>query len=118
MTLSFAHNQIIACVLIVIYLSLPVTLCAQSVVSDVEGASAPAISSTANTSPLDTCPCSDGHDADCCDTTGCSCACHAPLGQKVLLAYAPVVVVLNFREPFWLLPQVYLAIFVPPQNLA
>ncbi|OGU16570.1 MAG: hypothetical protein A2076_02515 [Geobacteraceae bacterium GWC2_53_11] len=118
MTLSLAHNQFIAFVLIIIYLALPATLCAQSVVFDAEGDLMPTISSTANTSPLDTCPCSDGHDSDCCDTTGCSCACHAPLGQRVRLAYAPVVVAQNFREPFWLLPQVYLAIFVPPQNLA
>jgi hypothetical protein len=111
-------NAVIAVFLILMYLGLPAAVTARTISPEAGLAAQQTVADTSTTSPCDTCPCSDGHDADCCDTTGCSCACHAPLGQGVRLAYAPVVAVQSFPEPFWSLPQVYRTIFVPPQNLA
>lgn len=115
MTFTFSFNHTVAIILMVIYLAFPTVLCTHAVA---DGAAVPPVSSTIHTFPCDTDPCSGGHDADCCDTTGCNCACHAPLGQGVRLAYAPVVVARQFYEPSGFFPQVYRTIFVPPQNLA
>lgn len=55
------------------------------------------------------------HD-DCCETSACACACHAPLATSIavpLPATVPLVFALQDAPE---LPQVYLSIFVPPQN--
>jgi len=67
-------------------------------------------------SPCDNCPCSDDQGAHCCDGTFCSCAFQSPPVQGIQVKYAPDVIIARHSEPFWLLPQVYLPIFVPPQN--
>ncbi len=53
---------------------------------------------------------------DCC-TTACACACHAPLTIKAVTLPVPVALTSCFASfnPH-LPPQVYLPIFVPPQN--
>ena len=67
------------------------------------------------------CPVDDhNHDADIDHCSSClHCACNALLAtQGVLLSYAPSVSSLDPIEQFNHLPEVYLQIFIPPQNLA
>jgi hypothetical protein len=116
MNFARAYNYIIGTVLIVIYLALPATNLAYAATQ--EATSTQEAYSSTTTAPCDSCPCSDGQGSDCCDTTFCSCACHAPLSQSLRLVYAPMIVIHRFREPTSSLPQVFLSIFVPPQNLA
>lgn len=115
MTFTLSFNHTVAIILMVVYLALPTALWSHAVA---DGPAVPPVSGTTQGSPCDTGPCSGGHDTDCCDTTGCNCACHAPLGQGIRLAYAPVIVVRQFYEPSGIFPQVYRTIFVPPQNLS
>ena len=66
------------------------------------------------------CPVDDhGHsDADHC-TSCLHCACNALMASKEThLSYAPTVSSLNPIDRFNHLPEVYLPIFIPPQNLA
>ena len=56
---------------------------------------------------------------DCCTSSACPCACHAPLTLKAITVPLPAMVTSIFttlepQQP----PQVYLSIFVPPQNLS
>jgi hypothetical protein len=63
------------------------------------------------------CPCSDeGHGMGGCDASCSCCSCFAPLPQGVTLDFSPVVTFLTLFESFQALPQVFLTIFVPPQN--
>jgi hypothetical protein len=117
MNFARPYNYLIAAVLIGIYLAMPTTIFARAISMETGVSTAQASYSTA-TAPCDDCPCSDGQNSDCCDTTFCSCACHAPLGHGLQLTYAPLLVIHNFREQSWSLPHVYLPIFVPPQNPA
>ena len=67
-------------------------------------------------SPSDSCPCKDHHESRQCDTSctccsssaalTCSIDVHSPLFEETFLP----------SDPPFLLPQVYLPIFVPPQN--
>jgi hypothetical protein len=41
---------------------------------------------------------------------------HSPPVLGVQVHYAPFVISTRFIESFWMLPQVYFSIFVPPQN--
>ena len=54
---------------------------------------------------------------DCCTTAACSCACHAPLAFRAPSVPLPVLIDNSFAsfEPHQP-SQVYLPIFVPPQN--
>jgi hypothetical protein len=38
--------------------------------------------------------------------------------QGIQVCYAPVVSMSRHTDSFWLLPQIYSSIFVPPQNLS
>lgn len=63
-------------------------------------------------------PDSQHTDNDCCTDCG-NCAAHAPLaGRQLAIAYAPLVSTMKAPEPFRHLPEVFLAKFVPPQNLS
>lgn len=63
------------------------------------------------------CPCSDdGHGTGGCDASCSCCSCFAPLPHGFTLDFSPVVTSLTLFEPFQALPQVFLTIFVPPQN--
>ena len=115
---THANNYLITTVLIVIYLAMPATNFARAVTIEAGLPSAQAAGGTTTTAPCDSCPCSDGQGSDCCDTTFCNCACHAPLSQGLQLTYAPMIIDQSFPEPSWVLPQVYRSIFVPPQNPA
>jgi|GEM_PF-945172 hypothetical protein len=56
---------------------------------------------------------------DCCTISACSCACHAPLTLKAITVPLPVAIASYFNLPTpQAPPQVYLTIFVPPQNLS
>lgn len=116
MNIPFPYNHTIATILIVMYLALPTTLFAHIASMEVGDDSLQATASSSTIAPCDNCPCSDGQGSECCDSTFCNCACHAPLGQDLRLTYAPVIATQNFREPSWSFPQVYRTIFVPPQN--
>lgn len=60
----------------------------------------------------------DGNQQDgCCGKSACACPCHAPLTFQMTAVARPLVVATRFvivsvQQP----PQVYLPIFVPPQN--
>jgi len=67
------------------------------------------------------CPCSDRHDAEGCDSSCSCCSCcsyHAPLPAPLAWSAAPPERSCRLRDPFQFLPEVYLPIFVPPQNRA
>jgi hypothetical protein len=118
MNIARTLNCIIAAALIAIYLVLPATALAKSGTMEGGVPSVQTVSAMTTSSPCNDCPCSDEKDSSCCDSAFCCCACHAPLSQGFQLAYAPVVAIQGFREPAWSLPQVFLSIFVPPQNLS
>lgn len=109
---AFRH---IAAVLIIFYLCIPVMGFAHVDVPE-GGVADIQLSEGAVTSPCEHCPCSDEQGSHCCDTTSCSCAFHSPPGQGVQVLYAPVVIINRQADIFWILPQVYGSIFVPPQN--
>jgi len=114
MNISRAEKYIIATFLIVIYLALPIF--AHAVYIDEGDISGRVSCGSIYAAPSDECPCSEGHGADCCDTTSCTCSCHAPVSHGLILDYAPEVSSQNFLESSCLLPQGYSSIFVPPQN--
>jgi len=120
LTINFAraYKYLIATLLVAIYLILPATNLARTVTLESGLASAQSPYCMAVNVPDDDCPCTDEQGSGCCNKTFCSCACHAPLSQGLLINYAPVISFQSFREPCWSLPTVYRPIFVPPQNLA
>jgi len=59
----------------------------------------------------------DSQQDDCCTTSACACACHAPLTLKAIDVPLPLATASSFNSPTpQAPPQVYLSIFVPPQN--
>jgi len=114
MHLTFKH---MALLLIILYLFIPVMGFAHVTAPDVGVTDIRSIDRLAD-SPCDHCPCSDEEGSHCCDTSSCSCSFHSPPEQGVQVNYAPVVIITRHTDSFWLLPQVYSSIFVPPQNLS
>lgn len=112
MYLTFRH---MAALLIIFYLFIPVMGFAHVDVPDGGSADIRSIDGVAG-SPCEHCPCSDEQGSRCCDTTSCSCSFHNPPVLGVQMRYAPVVMITRTTESFWMLPQVYRSIFVPPQN--
>ena len=113
MHLALRH---MASFLIVLYLCIPVMGFAHVAVVNVAATEIGSIGA-ATGSPREQCPCSDEQGSRSCDTGGCSCAFHSPPAQSAQPSYAPVVIITRHAESFWMLPQVYLSIYVPPQNL-
>ncbi|WP_078789591.1 hypothetical protein [Trichlorobacter thiogenes] len=77
------------------------------------------VSSAAAATGCDDChhDAADTQQDDCCATTACACACHAPLTLKAITVPLPVAIASNFNLPTpQAPPQVYISIFVPPQN--
>lgn len=109
-------NYIAAAALIVMYLAMPATAFSNAVYGDSDGADSRVTHVSKVSTPCGDCPCSQSHGSDCCETTCCTCACHAPFPQNLRLQYAPMIVMATFIEPSGFFPQVYLSIFVPPQN--
>ena len=112
MQLSLRH---ISALLIILYLLIPVMGFAHVATPDF-GTTDIRSSGGVASSPCDGCPCSDEQGTRCCDIDFCCCAFHCPPVQGTQARYAPVVIVARQGESFWKLPQVYLSIFVPPQN--
>lgn len=115
MNFAAMFNFVIATVLIVIYLTLPIAVCAQISALESGAPDVQVNNNVTSTASGDVCPCADETGSSCCDTT-CCCACHAPLGKVFRLAYAPVLASHVFSEPLRFFPLVYQAIYVPPQN--
>jgi hypothetical protein len=111
-----ACNSAFATALIVVYLFFSASSFVNAASLEFDGSSPQVTNSMAAAAPCDSCPCSDDHGSDCCDSTFCSCSCHAPLSHGLQLSYAPEISIQSFREPSWPLLQVYRSIFVPPQN--
>ena len=105
----------ISALLIILYLLIPVMGFGHDTAPDTRTTDIRSIGEVAG-SPCDGCPCSDEQGSRCCDIDFCSCAFHCPSVQGVQVRYAPVVIVARHAESFRMLPQVYLSIFVPPQN--
>ena len=116
MNLSRAYKYLIATLLVAIYLTLPANNFARTATLDSGLTSAKSSYCTAINANSDDCPCNDEQGSGCCGKTFCSCACHAPLSQSLLISYAPVISFQSIREPSSSLPRVYRPIFVPPQN--
>ena len=110
------YECLIAALLVAIYLVLPAANFARAATLEAGLTSMRSPYSSAITVPCDDSPCTDEQGSGCCGTTFCNCACHAPLSQRLLLNYSPLVVTQSFQEQPWSLPQVYRPIFVPPQN--
>jgi hypothetical protein len=102
--------------LLIVYLFIPVMGFAHIAVPDAVTTEIRTVVADAG-SPCDDCPCSNEEGSHCCDTGFCSCAFHSPPVQGIQLRYDPDVNIVRPTESFWMLPQVYLPIFVPPQNL-
>jgi len=102
--------------LIIIYLLIPVMGFDHVGVQDAAASEIRSIGAVAAGTPCEHCPCGDEQGSHCCDAGCCSCAFHSPPVQRVQPSYAPVVIIARHTESFWMLPQVYLSIFVPPQN--
>ena len=75
---------------------------------------------SANDFSADDTPCCPGNAATLGDCCSCHlCPCHAPLAPgAVQFRYSPVVLNYPVSESSKGIPEVYLSIFVPPQNLA
>jgi hypothetical protein len=101
--------------LIIIYLFIPVMGFAHVGDQGVAATEIRSIGAVAG-APCGHCPCGDEQGSHCCDTGCCSCAFHSPPVEVLQPGYAPVVVIARHTESFRMLPQVYLSIFVPPQN--
>jgi hypothetical protein len=106
----------IAVLLVVIYLFIPVMGLAHAGVPFAGTAVIRTIDGRED-SPCENCPCSQENDSHCCDSACCSCAFHCPPVQGMQVRYSPIVIIARHGEPFRAMPQVYLPIFVPPQNL-
>lgn len=65
---------------------------------------------------INDCPCNDGNGERGCDSACSCCSCFASLSKKYNLHIVPTAAILSVTEPLLLMPQVYLTIFVPPQN--
>ena len=113
MNLTFRQ---IAVLLILVYLFLPVAGFAHVAAPKVTAMELRSTGGVELGSPCDHCPYSNEHESDCCDTTACSCAFHTPPSQNHRIRYAPVVGLIRLTESFRALPQVFLPIYVPPQN--
>lgn len=112
MHLALRH---MASLLIILYLFIPVMGFAHVAVINVDATEIGSIDA-ATGSPCEQCPCSDEQGSRDCDTGCCSCAFHSPPVQSAQPSYAPIVIISRHAESFWMLPQVYLSIYVPPQN--
>jgi len=112
MQLTIRH---ISALLIIFYLIIPVMGFAHVATPDIGTTDIRSIGGVAS-SPSDGCPCNDEQGSRCCDIDFCCCEFHCPPVQGVQARYAPVVIDACHSGSFWMLPQVYLSIFVPPQN--
>lgn len=75
----------------------------------------PAVSALEDSAPH--CPCSDRHGRDGCDTSCSCCSCSTCIAPRPSgIVFHPTVTRLSLPEPPLRFPQVFLAIFVPPQN--
>jgi len=75
----------------------------------------------ADSTPTNQCPSSpaDEHSRDDHDNSGCYCGCHLPLTSSAISAsYLPCISILTALEPFKAIPEIYIDLFIPPQNLA
>jgi len=67
------------------------------------------------------CPCSDRHGSDGCNPSCSCCSCCsfcAPLPAGMPRRTGQQTIAISMLEPFNFYPEVYLPIFVPPQNLS
>jgi len=113
-----SRHHIIAAVLLIVYLLFPATAHVNAYAQHHENSVSVVSSSAPSDVPAKDSPCSGGmHDSGCCDTNSCSCSCHLPLTLNSLqIAYSPLISMQRFSDLSWYLPQVYLTIFIPPQN--
>lgn len=66
--------------------------------------------------PCNDCPCEDQQGGRECDVVCSCCSSFASLPESVFFRYSSIVTIMSPSEPLSLMPQVYLTIFVPPQN--
>lgn len=103
-----------AIIVMALYLLLPARVLAHC--SAPEPCSAgPMLVQAAGDAPCGSCPCSDTQHGDCCESA-CCCPCHAPFGQRITFTYSPMITFQSTPDLLGEPPQVYLSIFVPPQN--
>jgi hypothetical protein len=115
-----AVPRTIALFMLCLFLLLPMHGVAQVLTESVPFMQGELLHLSANTAdqlPCSDCPCSGANHSECDSTCSC-CSAMAPLPQLFSWNYAPTVEQLTATEPYWTLPQVYLPIFVPPQNLS
>jgi hypothetical protein len=66
--------------------------------------------------PCNDCPCDDQHGERECDIACSCCSGIASLPENVIFRFSSIVTIVSPSEPLLQIPQVYLPIFVPPQN--
>jgi len=72
---------------------------------------------SSDNSPCDDCPChQEQKETGCCDTGSYGCSCHTTPPSSISSSYAPTIILTGFFEPVRKTLDVYLQIFVPPQN--
>jgi hypothetical protein len=122
--LKFVHQKFFSWLLLVVMLAAAINglhECAHAMEGQQSAASVHTSPADSLSAPHDCCPASpleQHEEADGCDCC-VNCACHAPLSvQPFRLSFNPIILSFQPAEPFQYLPEVYLAKFVPPQNLA
>jgi hypothetical protein len=111
----FATSHILVPFLILIYLCLPMKGFVHAFTLDAGTGTATVASSVVEGSTCPDCPCSDENEGSCCDAP-CCCTHQAPPAAAPLIRYAPIISAHRFHETRTSPPQVWLPIFVPPQN--
>lgn len=117
-TILLTCRHIISALLLALYLLLPAQGMVHAAVSVSDNSVVQSDHAKTSDSSCPDCPCNDGRDSGCCDSSFCSCSYHAPTSAHLQQIYAPMITVDRLHEPHWSLPQVYGSIYVPPQNPA
>lgn len=121
MKLLHKLNPYIIFLMLALYLLLPVRSLSHADMREAAVADAAVLSIvlSSDASPCGDCPCHQGENgSDCCDTGSHGCSCHTASLSNITDRYAPAIVPTGFTEPLWSILDVYLQIFVPPQNCA
>jgi len=110
--------RFISLVILSLYLLLPVQSIASAITAlDSADHAFAQKSASSEQLPCHDCPCSAADHSDCDATCSC-CLMLFPSLANLACRYNPAVLQLTAVEPYWILPHVYLSIYVPPQNQA
>jgi hypothetical protein len=106
------------CLIVMVLAASGLCTCLDSHATEQAPGSASAVHCTDDADHCPACPAGDHSSADH-DAASCFCACHLPLlTQGINIRHNPVVSTLVSVEKITAIPEVWLDLFIPPQNLA